>query len=88
MRNLITRFQIWNYWRKTYANYECFNWIYKIKVLLGITNPLTFRVLAPAKLYTIKVEKLKKKECRKFAKFNKSRTSMETLRTEFIKKKN
>ena len=34
MKNLVTRLQIWNYWRKTYANYECFNWIYKIKVLL------------------------------------------------------
>ena len=71
MKNLITRLQIWNYWRKTYANYECFNWIYKIKVLLGITKPSTFRVLAPAKLYNIRVEKLMKKERGKFAKFNK-----------------
>ena len=57
LRKIDARIKVWKYWKKKYPTYD--SW-YNFKVLLGIEQPFSFRVMAPLRMFIDKMDKIGK----------------------------
>lgn len=57
LKKIGTRIKLWKYWKKKYPTYD--GW-YNFKVLIGIEQPFSFRVMAPLRMFVDKMDQFGK----------------------------